>query len=61
MGKGIELLIKLVRLPIVIYKTKQLKDKGWGIVINDNMLKFHMDIRKRIHLLYMMYKKKMNR
>jgi hypothetical protein len=25
------------------------------------MLKFHMDIRKKIHLLYMMYKKKMNK
>lgn len=26
-GKGIELLIKTIRLPIVIYKTKQLKEK----------------------------------
>ncbi|MCX6824643.1 MAG: hypothetical protein NTY80_00315 [candidate division SR1 bacterium] len=60
-GKGIDLLIKLVRLPIVIYKTKRLKDKGWGIVANNNMLKFHMDIRKKIHLLYIMYKKKMGK
>ena len=60
-GKGIEYLIKLARLPIVIYKTRQLKEKGWGIIVNDNMLKFHMDIRKKIHLLYVMYKKKMSK
>lgn len=60
-GKGIEYLIQMLRLPIVIYKTKQLKDKGRGIVVNKNMLKFHMDIRKKIHLLYMMYKKKTSR
>jgi hypothetical protein len=59
-GKGSELIIKLVRLPIVIYKTKQLKERGWGIVVNNNMLKFHMDIRKKIHLLYIMYKKKLS-
>lgn len=55
-----EYLIQAIRLPIVIYKTKQLWQKWWGIVVNKNMLKFHMDIRKKIHLLYMMYKKKMN-
>ncbi len=60
-GKGVEYLIQLVRLPIVIYKTRRLKDKGRGIVVNKNMLKFHMDIRKKIHLLYMMYKKKMEK
>ncbi len=60
-GKGCEYIIKLIRLPIVIYKTKQLKEKGWGVIVNDNMLKFHMDIRKKIHLLYIMYKKKMNK
>lgn len=57
-GKGTELLIKTIRLPIVIYKTKQLKEKGWWIIINNNMLKFHMDIRKKVHLLYIMYKKR---
>ena len=60
-GKGYEYIIKFIRLPIVIYKTKQLKEKGWGVIVNDNMLKFHMDIRKKIHLLYIMYKKKMNK
>jgi len=58
---GFEYLIKLLRLPIVIYKTRQLKERGWGIIVNNNMLKFHMDIRKKIHLLYMMYKKKMDK
>lgn len=57
-GKGLEYLIQLIRLPIVIYRANQLKEKGRGIVVNKNMLKFHMDIRKKIHLLYMMYKKK---
>ncbi len=60
-GKGAEFLIKLVRLPIVIYKTKQLWERWWGIIANNNILKFHMDIRKKIHLLYMMYKKRMNK
>jgi len=60
-GQGFEYFIKLLRLPIVIYKTRQLKERGWGIVVNNNMLKFHMDIRKKIHLLYIMHKKKMNK
>jgi len=60
-GHGIELLIKFTRLPIVIYKTKSLKGKNWGIVINNNMLKFHLDIRKKIHLIYIMYKKRMTK
>jgi hypothetical protein len=60
-GKGSELIIKMIRLPIVIYKAKQLEDRGWGIIINNNMLKFHMDIRKKIHLLYIMYKKKITK
>lgn len=59
-GQLIEWLIKYTRLPIVIYKTKQLWEKWRGIVVNKNMLKFHMDIRKKVHLLYMMYKKKMS-
>lgn len=58
-GKGIEYIIRTIRLPIVIYKTNLLKEKGWGIVVNNNMLKFHMDIRKKIHLLYIMHKKKL--
>jgi len=60
-GQGLEYLIQILRLPIVIYKTRLLKDKGRGVVVNKNMLKFHMDIRKKIHLLYMMYKKKIQK
>lgn len=60
-GQGIEYLIKYTRLPIVIYKTKQLWEKWRGIIVNKNMLKFHMDIRKKVHLLYVMYKKKMTK
>ncbi len=60
-GKGMEYLIQAIRLPIVIYKTKQLWEKWRGIIVNKNMLKFHMDIRKKVHLLYMMYKKKINK
>lgn len=58
LGKISETLIRFIRLPIVIYKTKRLKERGWGIIVNKNMLKFHMDIRKKVHLLYMIYKKK---
>ncbi len=61
LGKIYEYLIQVIRLPIVIYKTKKLWERWRGIIINKNMLKFHMDIRKKIHLLYMMYKKKINR
>lgn len=57
-GYLIEYIIQVIRLPIVLYKTKKLGDKWWGIVVNKHMLKFHMDIRKKIHLLYMMYKKR---
>ncbi len=58
LGEGIEYIIKFIRAPIVMYKIKKLKEKGWGIIVNDNVLKFHMDIRKKVHLLYIMYKKK---
>ncbi len=60
-GKATEYLIQAIRLPIVIYKTKRLGERGWWIIVNKNILKFHMDIRKKIHLLYMMYKKKINK
>lgn len=59
--RTLEYLIKLTRLPIVIYKTKQLKERGWWIIANKNILKFHMDIRKKVHLLYIMYKKRIEK
>ncbi len=61
LGKGIEIFIRFLRLPIVLFKTKKLKGKGWGVIVNDNILKFHRDIRKKIHLLYIMHKRKINR
>lgn len=51
-GFVVEFLIKTLRLPILIFKVKKLKKMWWGIVINDNMLKFHEDKRKIISLLY---------
>lgn len=59
--QGIELVIKAIRMPIVVFKTQQLKEKGWGIIVNRNILKFHMDIRKKIHLLYISYKKRIGK
>jgi hypothetical protein len=48
----LELLIKVLRLPIVIYKKNKMKDLWRGVIINKHMLKFHGDIRKKVHLLY---------
>ena len=47
-----QLLTKIIRLPIVIKKKNKLWDKWWGILINNHMLKFHNDKRKKIHLLF---------
>lgn len=55
--KLIELCLKMLRLPIVIYKKNKLKSKGRWIIINKHMLKFHEDSRKRVHLLYEVYVK----
>lgn len=57
-GNLVEYLIKTLRLPIVIFKTKKLKDAWWGIIINNTMLKFHLDKRKKISLLYKTLKNK---
>jgi hypothetical protein len=54
----LELVIKALRLPIVIYKKNKMKDLWRGIIINKHMLKFHGDIRKKVHLLYEVYIKK---
>lgn len=51
-GRLIEKLIKLIRLPILLNKINKLWSKWKQIVINDQMLKFHNDIREQIHLLY---------
>lgn len=51
-GRSVEYLIKTIRIPILIYKTKNLKEKGKDIIFNNNMLKFYRDKRKKIALLY---------
>lgn len=53
--KLLELIIKSIRLPIVIYKKNKMKTKWRWVIINKHMLKFHGDIRKRVHLLYEVY------
>lgn len=60
-GNFLEYLIQWIRVPILRYKTKQLGERWRGIIVNKNILKFHMDIRKKIHLLYTMYKKKITK
>ncbi len=58
--KIFENIIKSIRLPIVIYKKNNLKEKWRWIIINDNMLKFHQDIRKKIYIIFKSYKNKKN-
>jgi len=48
----VEYMIKTLRIPILIYKTKKLKETWKYIIFNDNMLKFYNDKRKKISLLY---------
>lgn len=55
--KIFEYLIKSIRLPIVIYKKNKLKEKWRGIIINDKMLKYHEDKRKKIHTIFKSYNK----
>jgi len=50
--KFVELIIKTIRIPILIRKTKKLWSKWKHIIISDKMLKFHDDIRKKISTLY---------
>lgn len=52
LGKFIELLIKTIRLPIIIYKIKRLNHQWQDIIVNNYMLKFYADKRKKIALLY---------
>jgi len=56
--KILEQIIKFIRLPIVITKSKRPKNKWSWIIINNKMLKFHRDIRLKIHLKYQTLSKK---
>ncbi|MFZ2150551.1 MAG: hypothetical protein WAZ12_04450 [Candidatus Absconditicoccaceae bacterium] len=51
-GKILEFTIGSIWIPILSFKTKKLGKKGQGIIINNNMLKFHEDKRAKIHLIY---------
>ena len=54
----IEFAIKSIWLPIVIYKMKKLESKWEDIIVNNYMLKFYADKRKKIALLYKIRKDK---
>jgi len=56
-GQLLEKIIKFIRLPILLNKIKKLWSKWKLIVINNQMLKFHDDIREQVHLLYQIAKK----
>lgn len=58
--KLFEYLIKSIWLPIVIHKKNNLKEKWRWIIINDKMLKFHQDIRKKIYIIFKSHKAKTN-
>ena len=53
MGNLLNALIGRLRTPWLHIKKAKLGKKGWGIVINNHMLKFHGDRRKDIILRYM--------
>lgn len=55
--KIMEKMIKLIWLPILLYKTKKHQEDWWGIIINDNILKFHLDIRRKVRLNYTLRKR----
>lgn len=51
-------LIKLIWLPIVLFKRKRQWDMAWGVVVSDTMLKFHWnDIRKKVNIEYKVFQK----
>jgi len=56
--KVLEAIIKCLRLPLVIYKKNKMQHQWRWIIINNRMLKFHGDIRKKVHLLYEVHIKK---
>ncbi len=57
-GQLIEFIIKIIWIPILTKKIRKLWNKWKQIVINDQILKFHDDIREQIHLLYKIANKK---
>ncbi len=49
-GDLLEALIKLIRLPLLIWKKRRLGAIGESVIIADNMLKFHADKREKYAL-----------
>lgn len=49
LGNIAEELIKHIRKPLVIIKKKYRKHQSWSIIIENNILKFHKDMRKTIN------------
>lgn len=47
MGDGFEWLLRLIRLPILLWKKRRLGVLGEDIILSDVMLKFHADKRKK--------------
>ncbi|HMY80868.1 MAG TPA: hypothetical protein PLW93_06405 [Candidatus Absconditabacterales bacterium] len=58
LGNGLNTIIGIIWKPILYYKTKKLGKKGRGVIVDDTMLKFHMDKRKEITLKYLNKSKK---
>jgi len=56
-GRLFEMMIRLIRLPIMIYKTKKHQEDWRWIIINNRILKFHLDIRRKVRLNYTLRKK----
>lgn len=59
-GDAIEGTLKYLQLFIINTKRIFAAERNKDVIVNDSMLKFHQDIRQKIHLLYTMKTKNMN-
>lgn len=59
-GRGVNKIIKFLWMPILTYKLKKLGKKGRWVIISDQMLKFHLDMRKIYLMKYNNWIKKKN-
>ena len=58
LGDGIELVLKILQLAIISLKRLRNPHKNRGVIVNNQMLKFHQDIREKVSLKYAVMKKK---
>ncbi|MDR2190943.1 MAG: hypothetical protein LBP53_07415 [Candidatus Peribacteria bacterium] len=63
MGKGIigdigEMFVKLLQLFVIRLKILRDPERNKDVIVNDQMLKFHQDIRKKVSLKYSILIKK---